>query len=177
LLIHLRGSLPPESFANDLRAAVGQIDGDLPVYEIRTSRSLVDDALGNVSLLGELLGAIAVLGITLAVIGIYGVTSYSVTQRRAEFGIRMALGAQRADVVKMVLGKGARLVVAGSVLGLIGSYAVARLLEAAIPLLPTRDPLTLGVICVVLVATALAGCYLPSRRAAKVDPMVALRCE
>jgi predicted permease len=177
LFIHLRGSLPPESFANDLRAAVGQIDSDLPVYEIRTTRSLVDEALGNVSLLGALLGAIAALGITLAVIGIYGVTSYSVAERTAEFGLRMALGAQRVDVVKMVLGKGARLVLAGAAVGLVGSYGVAKLLEAAIPLLPTRDPLTLAVICIVLVATALVGCYLPSRRAARVDPMVALRCE
>jgi ABC-type antimicrobial peptide transport system permease subunit len=77
----------------------------------------------------------------------------------------------------MVLANGARLVLAGAVLGLVGSYAVARLLQAAIPLLPTRDPLTLAIICIVLVATALVGCYLPSRRAAKVDPMVALRCE
>jgi hypothetical protein len=173
--IAVRSSTPPESFANELRSAVAGLDRDMPVYEIRTARSVVDLGLGSVSLLGTLLGAFSVLGLTLAAIGIYGVTSYSVVQRTGEIGIRMALGAQRKDVLWLVLGQGARLMFLGAAIGLGGAYAVARVLIAAIPTLPTSDPLAVGAITVVLVMVALLACYIPARRATKVDPMVALR--
>jgi len=133
--------------------------------------------LGSVSLLGTLLGAFALLGLTLAAIGIYGVTSYSVVQRTGEIGIRMALGAQRKEILWLVLGQGARLMFLGAALGLGGAFAVSRLLIAVIPKLPTSDPLTVGAITVVLVAVALLACYIPARRATRVDPMVALRSE
>jgi putative ABC transport system permease protein len=175
--IALRGSPSPEAFAGPLRDAVAEIDPDLPVYDIRTARSLVDRGLGPVSLLGTLLGAFAALGFGLATIGIYGVTSYSIAQRTGEIGIRMALGARPSDVLRLVLGKGARLIFVGAVIGLGGAYVVARLLIAAIPMLPTRDPIALGTITVLLVIITLLGCYVPSRRASKVDPMVALRHE
>jgi putative ABC transport system permease protein len=137
----------------------------------------VDQGLGSVSLLGTLLGAFAALGLTLAGIGIYGVTSYSVAQRTGEIGIRMALGAQRNNVLWLVLGQGTRLMAAGVLLGLGGAYAVTRLLKSVIPILPTNDPLTVGAITVVLAAVALVACYLPAHRATRVDPMVALRYE
>ena len=177
LTIMLRTSAAPEALANAVRAAAAAIDPTQPVHRVRTARSLVDQGLGNISLLGTLLGAFAALGLALAAIGIYGVTSYSVIQRTGEIGIRMALGARRRDVLWLVLAKGARPILLGAALGVGGAYAVARLLVAAIPTLPTRDPATLPAITLVLVTVALLACYLPARRAAKVDPMVALRHE
>jgi ABC-type antimicrobial peptide transport system permease subunit len=156
---------------------IAGLDRDMPVYDIRTARSLVDQGLGSVSLLATLLGAFAALGLTLAAIGIYGVTSYSVVQRTGEIGIRMALGAQRKDVLWLVLGHAARLMMFGAALGLGGAYGVSRLLRAVVPTLPTSDPMTVGVITVVLVTVALLACYIPARRATRVDPMVALRAE
>jgi len=178
--ISLRTSSPngaPEALANDLRRAVAELDPTLPAHRIRTVRSLVERGMGGVSLLGVLLGAFAALGLVLASVGIYGVISYSVAQRTGEIGIRMALGARPRDVLRLVLGKGSRLILLGALLGFGGAYAVARFLASAIPTLPTRDPVAMGAIIFALVAVALAACYLPARRATKVDPMVALRHE
>jgi predicted permease len=175
--ILLRTSEKPEILANGLRAAASELDATQPVYRVRTARSLVEQGLGNISLLGSLLGAFAGLGVLLAIVGIYGVTSYSVVQRTGEIGIRLALGAQRRDVLRLVLAKGGQLILTGTLLGLGGAYVVTRLLAATIPELPTRDPVALGVITIVLVAVALLACYVPARRATKVDPMIALRHE
>jgi putative ABC transport system permease protein len=124
-----------------------------------------------------LLGAFAVVGVLLAAIGIYGVVSYTVVQRTGELGIRVALGAQTRDVLWLVLGKGALLVVSGALLGVAGAYGVSRLLISLIPSLPTRDPLILPLTGVALVAVAMVACYIPARRATRVDPMIALRSE
>jgi ABC-type antimicrobial peptide transport system permease subunit len=175
--VALRTSAPPESIANALRSAVAELDPALPAHQIRTARSLVERSLGSVSLLGSLLGAFAALGLALAAVGIYGVISYSVVQRTGEIGIRMALGARTLDVLRLVLGKGARLILLGALLGFGGAYAVSRSLASAIPMLPTRDPAAMGAIAIALIAVALAACYLPARRATKVDPMEALRHE
>jgi predicted permease len=175
--IALRTSVPPEALASSLRAAAAELDPTQPVHRVRTARSMVELGLGSISLLGALLGAFAFLGLALAAIGIYGVTSYSVVQRTGEIGIRMALGAQPKDVLWLVLAKGARLVIVGTLLGVGGAYAVSRLLVAVIPSLPTRDPAAQIAITFVLVAVALLACYLPARRATKVDPIVALRYE
>jgi ABC-type antimicrobial peptide transport system permease subunit len=137
----------------------------------------VDIGLGNISLLGNLLGAFALLGLVLAAVGIYGVISYVVVQRTGEFGIRMALGAQGRDVLWLVLRKGALVILIGAVIGGAGSYVVGKLLIAAVPSLPTRDPVTLAIMGFVLIVVALVACYLPARRATKVDPLVALRYE
>ena len=175
--VTLRTPATPEAIANALRGAVAELDPTLPAHRIRTARSIVERSLGSVSLLGALLGSFAALGLALAAVGIYGVISYSVVQRIGEIGIRMALGARRLDVLRLVLGKGALLILFGVLIGFGGAYAVARFLASEIPTLPTRDPAAMAVIALTLVAVAFAACYLPARRATKVDPMVALRHE
>jgi ABC-type antimicrobial peptide transport system permease subunit len=177
LTIALRTSMNPEALGNILRNSLARLDSDLPVYRIRTARTTVDQGLGGISLLGSLLGAFAIVGLMLAAIGVYGVVSYTVVQRTGELGIRVALGAQRRDVMWLVLGKGAFLVVSGALLGVAGAYGVSRVLLALIPSLPTRDPLILAITSLALVAVALIACYIPARRATKVDPMIALRSE
>ena len=177
LTLILRTTTNADALANTLRQAVAELDPNLPVYGIRSARTSVDRGLGGISLLGSLLGAFAFVGVMLAAIGIYGVVSYTVVQRTGELGIRVALGAQTRDVLWLVLGKGALLVVSGALLGVAGAYGVSRLLISLIPSLPTRDPLILPLTSVALVAVALVACYIPARRATRVDPMVALRAE
>ncbi len=175
--ILLRTTSRPETYTAAVRNAVADVEPGQAVFRIQTARSLVHDALGSISLLGTLLGAFAGLGLVLAVVGIYGVTSYSVAQRTGEIGIRMALGAQRRDVLRLVLGRGALLTLAGAALGAGGGYAITRILAAAIPTLPTRDPVAFGLITLVLIFVAFVACYLPARAATRVDPLVALRSE
>jgi predicted permease len=177
LILLLRTSANAETLGNSLRSAIAGLDPNLPVYRIRTAQAAVDSGLGSISLLGSLLGAFAALGVILAAVGIYGVVSYTVVQRTGELGIRMALGAQNRDVLLLVLGKGAVLIVIGAFLGGAGAYGVSRLLISVIPSLPTRDPLILPIAALALVAVALLACYIPARRATKVDPLVALRSE
>jgi predicted permease len=177
LMLALRTSSSADALANSLRSTIAGLDPDLPVYRIRSARTAVDQGLGGISLLGSLLGAFAAIGLILSAIGIYGVVSYTVVQRTGELGIRMALGAQSRDVLWLVLGKGSVLVVTGALLGGLGAYGVSRLLISLIPSLPTRDPLILPIAGLALVAVALLACYLPARRATRVDPLVALRSE
>ena len=175
--IVLRTSGNPDALSKGLRNAIAGLDPDLPVYRIRSARAAVDQGLGSISLLGSLLGAFATIGLILAAIGIYGVVSYTVVQRTGELGIRMALGAQTRDVLWLVLGKGALLILIGGLFGIAGAYGVSRLLIAFIPSLPTRDPLIVALTGAGLAVVALAACYIPARRATRVDPLVALRSE
>jgi putative ABC transport system permease protein len=177
LTLVLRTPSNSETIANSLRGSVAGLDPELPVFRIRTARKAVDEGLGSISLLGSLLGAFATIGVILAAIGIYGVVSYTVVQRTGELGIRIALGAQSRDVLWLVLSKGGVLVVLGALLGAIGAYGVSRLLNSLIPSLPTRDPLILPLAALALVAVALIACYIPARRATRVDPLVALKSE
>ena len=177
LILLLRSSSNPDALGNSLRNSIAGLDPELPVYRISTARAAVDRGLGSISLLGSLLGAFATIGVILAAIGIYGVVSYTVVQRTGELGIRRALGAQNRDVLWLVLGKGAVLVLAGAFIGGVGAYGVSRLLISVIPSLPTRDPVIVPTAALALVAVALLACYIPARRATRVDPMVALRSE
>jgi ABC-type antimicrobial peptide transport system permease subunit len=177
LTVALRTTATPEALGKSLQRVVSELDPSLPVYRVRSAQSAIDLGLGNISLLGNLLGAFAALGLVLAAIGIYGVISYTVVQRTGEFGIRLALGAQGRDVLFLVLGKGALLILTGILIGGAGAYAVGKLLIAAVPSLPTRDPIAIAITSVVLVAVGLVACYIPARRATKVDPLVALREE
>ena len=177
LILVLRTSSNAETIANSLRNAIAGLDPELPVYQIRSARAAVDSGLGSISLLGSLLGVFATVGLILAAIGIYGVVSYTVVQRTGELGIRMALGAQSRDVLWLVLGKGAVLILTGALIGVAGAYGVSKLLIAYIPSLPTRDPLIVALTGVILAVVALVACYIPARRATRVDPLVALRSE
>jgi putative ABC transport system permease protein len=124
-----------------------------------------------------LLGAFAVLALVLASIGLYGLLSFSVTQRRREIGVRMALGARRFAVLNLVVGQGMRLVLTGAIIGILGSFALTRVLSAVLFKVKPTDPLTFFSVTVSLGVVALLACYLPARRATKIDPMEVLRDE
>ena len=167
----------PAGLSPEIRRIVAEVDRSAPVSEVKTMEHIVDEAVTqprfNLFLLG-LFGGIALL---LSAAGIYGVTAYAVTQRTREFGIRMALGAQVADVLRMILGQGMLLIGAGVVIGLGASFALMRLLKSLLFGVSVTDPLTFAGIAVVLMFVALLACYIPARRATKVDPLIALRYE
>jgi ABC-type antimicrobial peptide transport system permease subunit len=175
--ISVRTTMAPETLTDPLRRVTAEQMPASPLNRIRTARTLVDQNLGRTELLATLLGAFAVLGLALAAIGIYGVTSYSVAQRTGEIGIRMALGAEAAHVLGLILRKGSLLVLLGVSLGAFGAFGVAQLLVSLIPTLPAREPMTPIALALALVAVALLACYLPARRASRLDPAVALRHE
>jgi len=175
--VTLRCSTPPEALAEQLRHAIAEIDPDQPVQDIRPATIVIEQGLANFKVIGWLLAGFALLGLLLAAVGIYGVIAGSVVQRTNEIGIRMALGAQIRDVFALILGQGLRLALSGAGLGLAGAFAVAQLLTSIVPALPHAEPLTAALVTSALVATALLACWLPARRAAKVDPMIALRAE
>jgi putative ABC transport system permease protein len=177
IIIELRTAGAPENLSNALRRAVAELDPDLPVNELEAARKMVDRMLEHFALAGVFLGAFAILGLVLAALGIYGVISYFVAQRTSEIGIRMALGAQMRDVLWLVLSKGLRLSLLGVAVGLAGAFAVVRLLSAAVPEIRTQDPWAFVGVVAILIMVTLIACWLPARRAAKVDPMEALRCE
>jgi putative ABC transport system permease protein len=167
----------PETLADPLRRAVAELDADLPVVELRTTTQAVDGAQHDVRVANRLLATFAALGLGLAALGLYGVISGLVAQRTQEFGIRLALGAQPHDVLRIVLGNGALLAGLGTVLGLVLAALLLPALAAAFPGLPGLDAAALLAAVGLLLAVTLLACWLPARRATKVDPMVALRAE
>ena len=173
LTIALRGNVPAET----LRRAVTEVDPDQPVGEPGSARAEVGRSLDNWTVGGKLLSIFALLGLSLAGLGIYGVISGFVVRRTGEIGVRMALGAQLRDVLWLVVGKGMRLSLVGTAIGLIGAFGITRLLASVLPELPASDPVVLMLLALLLLAITLVACWIPARRAAKVDPMVALRSE
>ncbi|MEP6708409.1 MAG: ABC transporter permease, partial [Pyrinomonadaceae bacterium] len=175
--IVVRTAVEPASLTPEVRRIVAEVDKSAPVSDVKTMENIVSEAVTqprfNLFLLG-LFGGIALL---LSAAGIYGVTAYAVTQRTHEFGIRMALGAQVGDVLKMILGEGMRLIIVGIGIGLLASFALTRLLNTLVFEVSVTDPLTFVAISLVLTAVALLACYIPARRATKVDPLIALRYE
>jgi len=177
MTLALRTSLDPGSVTSAIREQVFAIDKDLPLYNIATMDQLVTNSVAQQRLNLSLLVAFAGLALALAAVGVYGVMAYAVTQRTQEFGIRIALGASRGDVLKQVFLEGGRLAALGLALGLIAALALTRLMASLLFGVKPIDPVTLGVAAVLLAFVALAACYIPARRATLVDPLVALRYE
>ncbi len=175
--IYARTSATAESLEGSIRGAVQSVDPNLPVFRVRAMDSIVSDSLASRRFALQLMGLFAVTALLLAAIGIYGVMAYFVTQRVREIGIRMALGAQRADVLKMVVSRGMMLASIGAGVGTVASLVAAQLIAGLLFGVSTHDPLTVVGFVAVLGSVALAANYVPARRAAKVDPMVALRYE
>jgi predicted permease len=170
----------PNKTITAIRDAVREVDSNLPLNSIRTQIEQAENTLAMERLFAKLVSLFGLLAQQLASIGLYGVLAWSVAQRTHEIGIRMALGASRADVLKMVLRQGMTLTLLGVLLGLVGAYVLTKYLSSLTGMLygvQPNDPLTFGVIAVLLTFVALVACYIPARRATKVDPMVALRYE
>ena len=177
MYLAVRTTLEPTSVTNAIRQQVFAVDKNMPIYEVSTMDQLLSNSVVQPRLNLTLLVAFATLALGLAAVGIYGVMAYTVTQRTHEIGIRMALGAQRQDVLRQVLTEGARLAALGLALGLSGSLAATRLIATMLFGVKPNDPLTFAAVAVILGSVALAACYILSRRATRVDPMVALRYE
>lgn len=160
-----------------LREAVMAVDRDQPVYEIKTVEQLVSRSVARRRSNMLLLGIFAVVAMVIAAVGIYGVMSYSITQRKHEIGIRIALGASRRDILKMVLGYGLTLALIGVAAGAVAALMLTRLIESLLFGVSATDPATFALISAILVGVALGACFVPARRATKVDPMIALRDE
>jgi ABC-type antimicrobial peptide transport system permease subunit len=160
-----------------VRRTVADIDPDLPVNELDTARATIDRMLGHFLLAAKILTAFSYLGLTLAGLGIYGVMSYLVIQRIGEIGIRMALGARGRHIANLLLRRAMFLTSIGMVLGIIAAAAVARLLAAAVPEVPTNDLWTNVTVCVTVIAVTLAAVAGPAFKAMRVDPSISLRSE
>jgi len=173
----VRSPMDPASLTSAIRAAVAAIDKDQPIFDVHTMQQLVDDSISTRRLTLVLLGIFSALALMLAAIGIYGVMAYSVALRTQEIGIRMALGAQQKDVLRLILGQGARIAFFGVAIGLGAAAALARLLSSLLYSVSTSDPITFAAVSVLLLAIALLACYVPARRALRVDPIIALRYE
>jgi len=173
----VKSGTDPAALTSAIRGVVASIDHDQPLFAISTMNALVSDSISTQRITMILLGLFSALALTLAAIGIYGVISYSVAQRTHEIGIRMALGATGKDVLRMVLTQGVKLAFMGVAIGLAASIGLARLMSSLLFAVSFNDPLTFAGVAFLLIAVAMLACYIPARRATRVDPMVALRYE
>jgi len=175
MTLAVRTAMDPASVTNVIRERVFAMDKGLPLYNIATMDQLVSNSVAQPRLNLSLLAVFAGLALVLAAVGVYGVMAYAVTQRTQEFGIRMALGATSADVLRQVFVEGGRLAALGLGLGLVAAFALTRLMSSMLFGVKPSDPLTLGAAAALLAIVAFAACYIPARRATRVDPLVALR--
>ena len=175
--VAVRTSVDPKSTLAGIQSAIREIDKDQPVYQVQTIDELIRDSVATRRFALTILTLFAVLALVLAVSGIYGVISYSVTQRTQEIGIRMALGARATDVLRLVLREFMRLTLVGVALGLVGAYLLTRLMTSLLFGVTPTDVTTFVLVSITLSLVALVACLIPARRAARVDPLVALRYE
>jgi len=177
MFLVVRTSVEPTAVAASIRQAAAEVDKSAAVSDIKTMDHIVSDAVTQPRFNLFLLGLFSGIALLLSAAGIYGVTAYSVAQRTHEFGIRLALGAQVGDVLRMIIRQGMLLISAGIAIGLVASFALTRLLRSVLFGVSVTDPLTFIVISLLLTLVALIACYVPARRATKVDPLTALRYE
>jgi putative ABC transport system permease protein len=176
-MLVVRSAVDPVSIIGGIRAEVAKLDPELPLSDVRTIQQAMDRSLVTTRLTNSLLVGFAATALLLALTGIYGVMSLNVANRRNEFGIRLALGAQTSNVLQLILAQGLKLAVVGVALGSLAAVALTRLLQGLLFGISASDPLTFAVIGVLLVGVALLACWVPARRATKVDPLEALRSE
>jgi putative ABC transport system permease protein len=178
-VLYLRSAAPPATLATVMEREIQRLDPDMPVADLRTMTEIVQGGMGFLLFrIGTLqAGAMGLLGLLLAVVGVYGVVSYGASQRTREMGIRIALGAEPSSVRTLVLRQGSTLVIAGITGGLLMAAAVTRALSRFFFLVGSTDLPTFAVVTLLLSAIAMVACYLPARRAMRVDPMIALRHE
>ena len=173
----VRSNNDSQTLAAAIRERVHGVDPTMPIYDVRTMEAAVSESVAQPRFYMMLLSAFAALALLLAAIGIYGVISYSVSQRTRELGIRIALGASQDRVVRLVLGQGMGLTLIGICGGLVGSYWLVHLLAAMLFGIGATDALTFGTVAIVLLGVAALATYLPARRAARVDPVIAMRAD
>jgi putative ABC transport system permease protein len=175
--LHVRTLGDPMAVSAGVLQRIAQLDESLPVYQVSTLQERVADSLGETTLSAILITVFGALALLLAGVGLYGTIAFAVSQRRHEFGVRFALGAQRADVLHMMLRQGLKLALAGVGIGLAGALGMTRLVQGLLYGVDPTDPATFGAIAVLLVTIALLASYLPARRATRIDPLEALRSE
>jgi ABC-type antimicrobial peptide transport system permease subunit len=178
--VEVRTGGDPSSFVTGIRAAMHEVDSNLPLSNVRTQIEQADQTLSMERMFAKLLTLFGVIAQALAAVGLYGVMAFTVAQRTQEIGIRMALGANRANVLSMIMRQGMALTLIGIAVGLGAAWALTKYLESLTGLLfgvEARDPWTFVAISALLAVVALVACLVPARRATKVDPLVALRYE
>ena len=177
MTLAIRTTSDPSAITSTLRREVLGLDKDLPISNVKTMEDVVAASIGSRRLSMLLLSVFAGVALLLAAIGIYGVMAYTVTQRTQDIGIRMALGAQAGDVLRMVVGQGMTLALIGIGVGLAGAWGLTRVIANLLFGVEATDPITFAAISLLLAFVALLACYLPARRAARVNPIEALRAD
>jgi putative ABC transport system permease protein len=175
LLVKAKGN--PLPLSTLLQREIDALDPNVPVYEIKTMTQRYSEFLDYPRFRAELMGTLAVLTLMLSAIGFYGVLSHVVARRTQEIGIRMALGAQKRDILHAVALRGTRLAIIGVCSGTIAALVLTRTMAALLYGVSTTDPLTFAIAGTLLISVSLLACYLPARRATRIDPMIALKCE
>jgi ABC-type antimicrobial peptide transport system permease subunit len=177
LVVLLRTAIAPKNLEKPVRQIVASLDPAQPAFEFRTMQERVEETWATPRLMSFLLVCFAALALTLAVVGLYGVMAFNGLRRMREIGVRLALGAMPAQIRMMMLRQGMRLLAFGLLLGFVGAFALSRVIRSLLFAVNANDPLIYGAVSLVLAGAALLACWLPARRASRVNPMITLRAE